>query len=125
MVSSRVASAPSAMRTATTCPSSALPAQATAGAATKMAPGLRALPPGESWTARVGGRRSNRQGEKGPRAGATESQGGGKIDCSPSWVRDEAVALSCCCPFAAPTLTEPEEMIFSGVDMLKGKKPWD
>lgn len=55
MVSIRVASAPSVMRTVTTCPSSASPARATAGAATKTAPGLRALPPGESWTARVGG----------------------------------------------------------------------
>jgi len=39
------------------------------------------------------------------------------------------VALSCCCPFAAPAPTqppsaEPEEVIFSGVDMVKGKKPW-
>lgn len=76
MVSIRVASALSAMRTVTTCPSSAMPARATAGAATKMAPGLRALPPGDSWTARVGGRRSSRQGEeRGSRAGATESQG--------------------------------------------------
>lgn len=53
-MSIRVASDPSVMRAATTCQSSAMPARATAGAPTKMAPGLRALPLGKNWTAPVG-----------------------------------------------------------------------